>query len=358
MNRRDFFKYCAAMGASLVIESATAHAMWLGDASGRDFPPDMFVIDAHAHPDTFPCTPSLCDVSSTQGKIKALGMNASCFAGVGDKNRPTGGVALSLDELLAQLDIVINLAKKGKVSLVRRASDVPSYVQPETFVPGAIMAVEGLSPLRADVAKIDLLYNYGVRVITPMHYMVNEIGDIMTQPAQWGQLTDVGAKMVERMMALGIIVDVAHAHADTLQGIADIALANDVPIIDSHTCLSRRKNPYGTTRARTREEMERVANTGGIVCTWPLAVQGGESQRTSLLDWAAENLEIARTIGIEHVGLGTDAGGGVPDFVEGYKSIMDLPRLVDAMYQVGFKPIEVSAYMGGNILRIIKRCLE
>jgi len=52
-------------------------------------------------------------------------------------------------------------------------------------------------------------------------------------------------------MDLGIIVDVAHAHYNTLQGIAEIARTNRVPIIDSHTSFTGRENPYGTTRLRT-----------------------------------------------------------------------------------------------------------
>jgi membrane dipeptidase len=205
--------------------------------------------------------------------------------------------------------------------------------------------------------KVDALYDYGVRMITPMHYMVNEIGDIMTAPAKQGKLTEVGRKIVERMMALGIIVDVAHAHYNTLQGIAEIAGANGVPIVDSHTNLTRRNNPYGTTRLRTWEEMEIIAKTNGVVCTWPMSSQPVDSHRTSFLDWAAENLEIAQTIGIDHVGLGTDGGGSLTPLIEGYESILDLPKLADAMDKVGFKPSEISAYMGGNMLRIIKQCL-
>lgn len=357
MRRRDFLKYCTAIGASLVLGRTMGYAKWVDNEKRMGFPPGMLLIDPHAHPDIFPCTLSYCDETSTLEKIRKLQMNASCFAGVGDRRRPTGPEPVSFSELLTQLNIVINLEEEGKVKIIRRHSDLPHNVHPPTFVPGALLAVEGATPLDTDINKIDELYDLGVRLITPMHYMVNEIGDIMTADPVNGGLTYDGEQMVARMFSLGIIVDVAHAHINTLQGIAEIARINGVPIIDSHTSLTRRENPYGTTRLRTWEEMEMVAETGGVVCTWPFAWEVGEYHRTSFLDWASENLEIARNIGFEHIGLGTDGGGGLPNVIEGYGSILDLGKLVNAMNEVGFKRSEIAAYMGGNLFRVIKECI-
>jgi microsomal dipeptidase-like Zn-dependent dipeptidase len=190
-----------------------------------------------------------------------------------------------------------------------------------------------------------------------MHYRINDIGDIMTASSNGG-LTDIGQQMVERMMELGIIVDVAHAHFNTLQGIAEIARVNGVPIIDSHTSLTHRANPYGTTRLRTFEEMEMVAETGGVICTWPLKwVRDDGSGRLTLYDWAEENYEMKERIGSRHIGLGTDGGGVLPAMVDGYESILDLPKLVEAMDEVGFKRKEIAAYMGGNVYRVLKKCI-
>ena len=96
----------------------------------------------------------------------------------------------------------------------------------------------------------------------------------------------------------------------------------------------------------------------------PPTQQGEESEvdvahahRTRILDWAEEIREIAQEIGIEHVGLGTDGGGGVPYLLEDYTSILDLPELVEAMKEVGFKRSEIQAYMGGNLFRVIQQCI-
>lgn len=60
-----------------------------------------------------------------------------------------------------------------------------------------------------------------------------------------------------------------------------------------------------------------------------------------------------------HLALGTDGGGigNLAPIVDGYKSILDLPKLIDAMDQVGFKRREIAAYMGDNLFRMIKKCI-
>jgi microsomal dipeptidase-like Zn-dependent dipeptidase len=64
-----------------------------------------------------------------------------------------------------------------------------------------------------------------------------------------------------------------------------------------------------------------------------------------------------RNIGMEHVGLGTDGGGGLPRFVEGYGNVRDLAQLVKSMQDAGFTREEISAYMGGNTDRVLQACI-
>ncbi|HEX7504584.1 MAG TPA: membrane dipeptidase, partial [Syntrophales bacterium] len=110
-------------------------------------------------------------------------------------------------------------------------------------------------------------------------------------------------------------------------------------------------------RLRTWKDMEAVAKTGGVVCTWPMAAGQGKSKRETFRDWAAEILEMKRNIGMEHVGLGTDGGGGLPRFVKGYGNVRDLAQLIKAMQDAGFTREEISAYMGGNTDRVLQACI-
>ena len=101
-----------------------------------------------------------------------------------------------------------------------------------------------------------------------------------------------------------------------------------------------------------------VASTGGLICTWPLKWVGARgSSRLTIYDWAEENYEMKQRLGSQHIALGTDGGGILPERVEGYASILDLPKLVDAMDEVGFKTSEIEAYMGSNLFQVIKQCM-
>ena len=52
-----------------------------------------------------------------------------------------------------------------------------------------------------------------------------------------------------------------------------------------------------------------------------------------------------------------DGGGGFPDTIDGYTHILDIPKLVEAMNEVGFSQKDIAAYMGGNLTRVIKQCI-
>jgi membrane dipeptidase len=161
--------------------------------------------------------------------------------------------------------------------------------------------------------------------------------------------------VVERMNAKGILVDVAHAKTATLKGIVEVSAA---PVVDSHTSpLPPDTDPSRPTRLRTWAEMEMVAKTGGIVCTWPLAYSGGKHPRTTLRHWAEEILQVKTRLGMEHCGLGTDSGGNLPRTIAGWDSIASLPKLIGAMREVGLSQEDIAAYTGGNLLRILARCM-
>ncbi len=364
MNRREFLKYCSVLGASVALGKTSAYADWLTNKKRNGFPQGMLLIDAHAHPNQLylwgnVCTPGYCDDSSTLEKMMKLGMHGSSFSAIGDNQSGS----LTMLQVSDQIGKVIGLEAQGLVKIVRRHEDMPRGGPPKNYIPGALLSLEGANPLgdgeNTVFNNLHTLYRLGVRMITLMHYLDNQFGYAMRR-GQVNQrdtgLTDLGKKTVERMMDLGILVDVAHAHYKTLIDIAIIAKTNGIPIIDSHTSLSPCEELCGG-RLRIWDEMEMIADTGGLVCTWPLRWERNGTGRLDITDWAEENYEMKERIGVDHIALGTDGGGLLPQMVDRYESILDLPKLVEAMYEVGFKRSEITAYMGGNLLRVIKKCI-
>jgi membrane dipeptidase len=294
--------------------------------------------------------------------MNMLGMVASCFAAIGDSVFLSQGrnPGTEYSHTKTQLEWWLKgIVKSGQVRLVLKASDVPNTIGPGS-PPGAILAIEGGDALEGNPDRVNEFYRYGVRMITVIHYRNNELGDIMKT---WRNLdpgiaknglTSAGRKVVERMQDLGMVVDVAHAHTNTLRQIAEISKR---PLVDSHTNPCNIEDPLRCGRFRTWEDMELVTKTGGVVCTWPFRHKAGGTSRVTFSDWAKEILEMKNRLGMEHVGLGTDGGGHLPSLIEGYRDVRDLVKLERAMEEVGFSQDEISAYMGGNFYRILKICI-
>lgn len=363
LSRRQFLRYSATVGTTFALGCIASSCAQAPQKSppGKSLLQGIRIVDAHAHPDQFwTDSQSVTDLSSTLGAITEIGMTASVFSAVGDRSTRRGDVQdTDYTATSRQLGHVLHLANRRKVKLILKSSDLPEVVGPGN-PPGALLAIEGGDALGGKPGRVDEFYRMGVRMITLVHYRNNDLGDVMyvtgsmEPPPVRSGLTESGRKIVERMQELGMIVDVAHAQSLTLKQVAEMSRR---PIVDSHTspCLAP-DAPY-CGRFRNWSDMERVAKTGGVVCTWPLAYKYRTIQATrrTFSDWALEILEMKKRLGMEHVGLGTDGGGGLPDLVDGYRDVRALPKLATAMQEAGLSRQDTQSFMGGNFIRVLKQ---
>jgi membrane dipeptidase len=351
MHRRTLLKGISAGCVSLAAGGVRA----AGQGDGQDTNPlaGVAIVDAHAHPDTF-FGSRRSDRTSTLESIVALGMAASSYSAIGDRQERQRGPwqAESLHAVRLQLDVVRDLATAGKVRLIRSAAEIAVPV-PGT-PPGAILALEGAHPVGEDPDKVDTLHSQGVRIITVMHYAMSDLGDCMTCRAYHNGLSPAGRKVVERMQRLGVLVDVAHADSRTLRQTVD---AMDRPVVDSHVSACPSADDGNCGRLRTWGDMEHIAKKGGVICTWPLAYSRPNAKRETFRDWALELLEMKRRLGVAHVGIGTDGGGSLPALIQGYRDVRDLAILARAMREVGFSAGEVTAVFGGNFRRVFEQAV-
>lgn len=366
MNRREFLRSSLVFGFSSALEKFLYLDKVFGEPVKVEMDSkDIQIIDAHAHPDRrIPPgrTIKWLDKSSTLKSIKTLGMAASSFAAVGDQVFLGRGrfQYSEFNNTKAQLGWWLEgIIKSGQAVLVLKASDIPKSVG-ANHPPGVLLTIEGGDPLEGKPDRVNEFHKMGVRMITLIHYRNNELGDVMRMsgnldpgPRNQG-LTSAGRKVLERMQELGMVVDVAHAHMDTLKQIVEVTKK---PVIDSHTHLCSFNEPSKCGRLRTWTEMEWVAKTGGVVCTWPLGIKRKDLPRVTFLDWAKEILEMKKRLGMEHVGLGTDCGGHLPRFVDGFKDVRDLVHLVKVMQELSFTQDEIVAYMGRNFYRVLQSCI-
>ncbi|MBP2675520.1 MAG: hypothetical protein H6Q84_2360, partial [Deltaproteobacteria bacterium] len=271
MNRREFLRFSAVVGASLTGGGLLSGCDWESYLALYG----VRIVDPHAHPDQFYSSnpdpdPATVDDSSTLGNIVGVGMAASSFSAIGDLRylgTQIPGVG-EYESTIFQLAKVQALADAGRVTKVLKASDIPQ-ASGAGIPPGAILSIEGGDALTSDTvgadpfaiasARLDELYGLGVRIVTLIHYRHNDLGDAQSlrypdDPAlPHGGLTPLGAHVVTGMQEKGMLVDVAHASANTLADVVEIARAAKKPIVDSHTGLHPDGDMTHYRRLRTLE---------------------------------------------------------------------------------------------------------
>ncbi|HLB98751.1 MAG TPA: membrane dipeptidase, partial [Acetobacteraceae bacterium] len=97
----------------------------------------------------------------------------------------------------------------------------------------AIIAAEGGDFLEGRPERVDEAYEkWQLRHLQLTHFRVNELGDIQTEAPEHGGLTDVGADVIRRCNARGLVVDVAHGTYDLVKRAASVTTK---PLALSHT---------------------------------------------------------------------------------------------------------------------------
>jgi membrane dipeptidase len=212
--------------------------------------------------------------------------------------------------------------------------------------PALVVAAEGADFLEGRIGALEPAFrSHRLRHLQLVHYRVNELGDIQTEPPVHDGLTPFGREVVRGCERLGILVDVAHATFATVQGIVEAATK---PVVLSHTSLSARPGPR--SRQITAEHARLVARTGGVIGMWPPV--------TIFPTLRALAEGIARTadlVGIDHVGIGSDMMGLLS--AAAFGDYRQTPALAEALLEAGFAPGDAAKVLGGNYARVLAATL-
>lgn len=202
---------------------------------------------------------------------------------------------------------------------------------------GAVAAsIEGLDCLEGRIGRVEHFFGRGVRMMQLVHYRINELGDIQTEAPRHGGLTDFGREVVRECARLGMLVDVAHATFDTVRGVVDAA---DRPIVLSHSIIGDRH-----PRCIDEDHARLVASTGGMIGTWAtrLAVDDFD-------DYIDNIARLADTVGVDHVGIGTDMDAVRGPVFDDYSAFHVIP---DALRARGMSQEDIEKISGGNFMRV------
>ena len=378
--------------------------------SAADVHTGALVLDAHADialPDTSPLYLGADGQSKVAtDKLVAGGVDAVIMAlATGPQPRTPEGRAKGAAEVAAKLDAIQArvAADPERLTFARTAAEVrAAQDQGKTAI---ILGFQNALALERDVSRLDALYADGVRVFGLTHMGHNDFSD-SSRPLfngetgtyevteEHGGLSELGRQAVQRIDALGGIVDVSQmSKAATLQAI-DLS---DTPIIATH---SNAKQLSDVTRNLSDEEIDRIGETGGVIhiaafsaylvdLTSPdmrsairdVRLAAGLPETYSYpyelyweLDDEAEKISfltnmrelvgredvarmvdhvdyVAARIGIDHVGIGTDFnhGGGIVGFAEADSA----QNVTEELLRRGYSPSDIEKIWGGNFLRVL-----
>jgi membrane dipeptidase len=320
-------------------------------------------IDVHAHPGRsflagLPGSdPLVCRLGAASGPAAlfaaaAAGLAAVTFATVSDLRvlapHPEKGLHASrpflAGEALAdhrrQLAGIGQLADAVGAPIAATAADITAaYEAGQTAV---LISCEGGDFLAGALAPLADARAAGASSLTLVHYRVNDIGDVQTEPPVHGGLTRFGREVVAECNRLGMIIDCAHATFATTAG---VLAASSQPVMISHSHLDHPGAHH--PRLLSAEHARAVAAAGGLIGAWPAGVTS-----TTLADFADEVVRLAELVGPAHVAIGTDLDGNYKPVLTSYADFATLPELLSAR---GVSDTDIDLILGGNALELFRQ---
>lgn len=259
-------------------------------------------VDAHNHVDVPLVT---ADVPGPDldlaGELKRSGLSAICATFAVDYQR-LGVPGLAYERF--QNALVSMDAQLERNGMTRALSLADLQAAHDAGQPTIIQAVEGGHFIEGKLERIEAAYVRGLRLLDLFHDHDAEppLGDLYTEPAHLGGLTELGANVIKECNRLGIVVDLNHASADT---VATALKVSTQPVLFSHTGLDtrlgrdERMGQMMKSRLLSKEHAKAIADAGGVVGVW-----------THLVDSPTEYVQaihdMAGAVGIDHVCIGTD----------------------------------------------------
>ena len=164
---------------------------------------------------------------------------------------------------------------------------------------GVLLSLQNSTHFRT-VEDVNLFYELGQRVSQLTYNTANKLGCGVFEDEDTG-LTEFGAEIVQRMNEVGMAVDVSHCGDKTT---LDAVEASQEPVLVTHAPC-RALNP-GYARAKTDEAIIKVAATGGVIGIPMLRFLVREKEPVTIEHFIDHIDHVAKLVGIEHVGIGSD----------------------------------------------------
>jgi microsomal dipeptidase-like Zn-dependent dipeptidase len=204
--------------------------------------------------------------------------------------------------------------------------------------------------LEGDIRHVRHFAKRGIVYITLCHNGDNDLCDSARGEQTHGGVSDFGAKVIQQMNKLGLMVDLSHAAESSFY---DALQISRLPIVCSH---SSARALCDHPRNLTDDQMRALAQKGGV-CQITLyngfLVKDGEA---TILDAMAHLEHAIQVMGIDHVGLGTDFDGD--GGIRGLADASELTLFTRQLLQRRYSETDIQKIWGGNFLRVMQQVQE
>lgn len=289
-----------------------------------------------------------------------------------------------------QIDLVHRMATRypETFEVATTAADIERIVGAGKIA--SLIGMEGGHSIDNSLAVLRRTYEAGARYMTLTHWKNTDWADAATDAPQHGGLTEFGRELIREMNRLGMLVDLSHVSAETMNDVLDVAAA---PAIFSHssahglvphprnvpdTVLQRLKTTDGVVMvtfvpsfvseavrqhdAAEAAEKARlddlfVGNPEGAKVALEAWKKSHPAPKAQLSDVADHIDHVKRQAGIDHIGIGGDLDG-ITVTVEGLDDVSDYPTLFAELSRRGYSDQDLKKIAGGNVLRVMRKAEE
>ena len=167
---------------------------------------------------------------------------------------------------------------------------------------GILFATQDAACLDGDYAYLTVMDRLGYRVMGLTYSESNMLGDGCAERTRKIRgLSYFGVDVVHEMNRLGILIDLAHCgDATTMDAIKESIL----PCVFTHANVRAISD---TSRNKTDEQIQAMAETGGVMGITPLPRMVNNDLRAATIDGVLDHIDyVANLVGVDHVAFGGD----------------------------------------------------
>jgi membrane dipeptidase len=210
------------------------------------------------------------------------------------------------------------------------------------------------------VDDVDAFYKLGQRV-SQLTYYDNRLGGGSTDPRERG-LTAYGERVLARMNRIGMAVDISHCGDRTT---LDVIEASAKPVLVTHS--NCRALVPRSARCETDEAIRKLASKGGVMGVTMERLFVGTGRRVTIENVLDHVDHVARLVGVEHVGVGTDVdldgrdGASAPkkkNDLDGLEYSRKIFELTEGLIRRKYSKDDIRLILGGNFQRALSAIWE